>query len=117
MAPGSGSMIHHNRALVGGAVRRTVGGLAACVALAATGQAHAGVLAAFTSPFRAQVAVNNDDPSGLGTFSAPFVEPTIDGRPTDQKCVTADGSPRPANPALAPVGDARYLMCKPSAAS
>lgn len=93
------------------------------VALAMPGQAAATATAtsaltrAFTSPFVAQPAADNADPVALGRFGAPFVEPTLDGRTTNAKCVTKDGSPRPANPALGPVGDARYLDCKPAAAS
>jgi hypothetical protein len=90
---------------------------AAVLGVAATPEAQAGALSAFTSPFVAQPAANNGQPATRGTFSAPFVEPTLDGRTTADKCVTKDGSPRPANPALGPIGDAQYLDCKPTAAS
>src|SRR4051794_28289529 len=58
----------------------------------------------------------------LGEFSQPFVEPTIQTSKgtttTTQKCIQdADGSPPPAKPFLGPPGDARYLDCKPTAAS
>jgi hypothetical protein len=98
---------------------RVRGGVAAMTAalVVSAAPAHADVLSAFTAPFVAHAAAGNADPGSLGVFGSPFVEPTIDGRPTDQKCVTKDGSQRPANPALGPVGDARYLDCKPAAAS
>ena len=89
----------------------------AVLGVAATPEAQAGVLSAFTSPFVAQPAAHNDQPATWGTFSAPFVEPTLDGKVTADKCVTKDGSPRPVNPALGPIGDAPYLDCKPTASS
>jgi hypothetical protein len=91
--------------------------VAAAAALAASADAQAGVLSAYTGPFVAQAAAPSVQPSASGIFGEPFVEPTIAGKPTDRKCVTKDGSDRPANPALGPVGDARYLDCKPSAAT
>lgn len=85
--------------------------------LMGTGTAQASGLSAFTSPFRAQAAANNAQPGDLGFFGRPFDEPTLAGKTTEDKCVTKDGSQRPANPALGPAGDARYLDCKPAAAS
>ncbi len=45
-------------------------------------------------------------PAGLGSFSAPFVEPTLQGRPTAEKCAPSDK----------PAFD-RELACKPTAGS
>jgi hypothetical protein len=45
-------------------------------------------------------------PADLGSFSAPFVEPTIEGKPTTQRCV----------PKAKPAFD-RELACKPTAGS
>lgn len=41
------------------------------------------------------------DPARVGRFSQPFVEPTIDGRPTHQKCIKGD--------------DPKFPKCKPAA--
>ena len=87
-------------------------------ALVGTGSAQASIDAAFLSPFMAMPAADtSDNAAQLGEFSRPFVEPTIGDRTTDAKCITKDGSDRPANPVLGPPGDARYLDCKPTAAS
>src|SRR3954454_309717 len=91
---------------------------ATAVAMMGAGTAHATIHAAFLSPFMAMRGADTGGGAQTGgEFSQPFVEPDINGKPTDQKCVTQDGSPRPANPALGPPGDARYLDCKPTAAS
>src|SRR3954452_21199023 len=92
--------------------------LAALGALGGTAQAHATIDAAFLSPFMAMPAPDTSaNAASLGEFSAPFFEPTIGGKPTTQPSITKDGPAKPANPALGPPGDARYLDCKPTAAS
>src|SRR4051794_3877844 len=97
---------------------KTIAVVAAATAFIGAGTAQASIDAAFLSPFIAEPAPDTSAQAGtLGEFSQPFVEPNINGKPTPDKCVTEDGSPRPANPALGPVGDARYLDCKPTAAS
>ncbi len=88
-------------------MRRTSAGVLACMALLGATTARAGV----------DRTATDGGPARLGVFGSPFAEPTIGGRRTEDKCVTKDGSPRPANPVLGPPGDARYLTCKPSAAS
>ncbi|MGH8908040.1 MAG: galactose oxidase-like domain-containing protein [Egibacteraceae bacterium] len=53
------------------------------------------------------------DPAVVGRFSAPFAEPTIDGQPTDAKCVETDNPKfpncKPAAGAVAFLGDDRYF--------
>jgi hypothetical protein len=92
--------------------------VAIAAGLVFAGEAQATIHAAFLSPFMAMPAPDTSAQADqLGEFSQPFVEPTIGGKATDQKCITKDGSDRPANPVLGPPGDARYLDCKPTAAS
>lgn len=47
-------------------------------------------------------------PAEIGSFSAPFVEPTINGKPTDAKCVETD-TPNGG------VNGSKGLVCKPAA--
>jgi hypothetical protein len=99
-------------------VRGKIMVLAALGALAGAAQAHATIDAAFLSPFMEMPAPDTSAQAAqLGEFSPTFSEPTIGGKPTMQRCIAKDGSDRPANPALGPPGDARYLDCKPTAAS
>ena len=75
-------------------------------------------LSAFTKPFVGSAAAGEaDDPAGLGAFSSPFTEPTIDGKATDDKCIPKDGAPTGPAPGVPPLGDNRYLDCKPAAVS
>jgi hypothetical protein len=101
---------------------KTTFAVAVATALIGAGSAQASIDAAFISPFIAEPAADSSsDPGTLGSFKGPFVEPTIitksGPKTTADRCITDDGSARPANPALGPVGDARYLDCKPTAAS
>src|SRR4051794_36240980 len=65
---------------------------------------------AFTDPAIGAPA-DNDQPATMGRFDTPFAEPTIDGRPTPDKCVVKDGSSGSL------LSDDRYLDCKPAGVS
>lgn len=54
----------------------------------------------------------SSDPGVIGAFSTPFTEPTIDGNPTDAKCVTIPGAP-----AADPLYDGQTFDCKPAGVS
>src|SRR4051812_23755344 len=91
-------------------------GAALATALAAVPGVAAGhgltgsAVEAFTDPAIGAPA-DNDQPATMGQFAAPFAEPTIEGRRTDQKCLVKQG----ANSSL--LSDERYLDCKPAGVS
>jgi hypothetical protein len=85
----------------------------AAAAFPALGSAHGlpgSTVSAFTEPAVGTPA-NNDHPTAFGEFSRPFAEPTISGQPTAKKCIVRQGA------SSSPVGDERYLDCKPAGVS
>src|SRR3954452_15291975 len=97
----------------GSARRGTAVAVAALAALPAVSAAHelpASTINAVTDPAIGAPA-NNDQPATMGRFDTPFAEPTIDGRPTPDKCVVKDGSSGSL------LSDDRYLDCKPAGVS
>jgi hypothetical protein len=105
--------------------RGLVGVAFACAVMAATGgiaQARTRTLSptflsAFTQPFAGKAAADDGPGATAGTFSEPFTEPTIDGKATTAKCIPKDGAPTGPAPGVPPLGDNRYLDCKPAAVS
>ncbi len=92
--------------------------LAPAGALGARGTLDPVFLSAFTEPFAGQAAdAEADDPANLGLFSDPFAEPTIRGTETTDKCIAKEGAPEGPAPGVPPLGDGRYLDCKPAGVS